>query len=258
MLEGGRDLIYFPSPDLPPPAVVGLPGAEEIEFVTDDGLTLGGWFVEPSPPATGITVLVCNGNGNNRGTRAPLAARLAARGIGTFLFDYRGYGGNAGSPTEEGLAADARAARRYLGTRRDVDDGRVVYFGESLGSAVAVTLSAERPPLALILRSPFTSLVEMGRHHYPALPVDVLLLDRFLSIDRITKISVPLLVLAGDRDSVVPLVQTRRLYEAAASTSKRLVIFEGLDHNDYDLLAGPKVIAEITEFLAGLPGPAPH
>jgi fermentation-respiration switch protein FrsA (DUF1100 family) len=246
-----RTLIYFPSADLLSPAAAGLPGAETVAIRTDDGLTLGGWFVAAALPATGVTVLVFNGNGNNRSTRAPLAARLAARGMATLLFDYRGYGGNPGAPSEQGLAADARAARAYLASRTDVDQDRVVYFGESLGSGVAVGLSVEQPPFALILRSPFTSLVDMGRHHYPLLPVESMLRDTFLSLDRIPSIQSPLLVIAGDGDTIVPIAQSRRLYDAALSP-KELLVVEGLEHNDYELLAGPRVIAAIVGFINGL------
>ena len=149
-----------------------------------------------------MTVIVFNGNAGNRAFRAPLAAALAEHGISVLLFDYRGYGGNPGSPSEEGLAADARAARRYVAGRAGSD--RIVYFGESLGSGVAVRLAAEQPPAALILRSPFTSLTDTGRHHYPFLPVGMMLIDRFASIDRIRDIRCPLLVIAADHDSVVP------------------------------------------------------
>jgi uncharacterized protein len=245
---GQRRLIYFPFGEVLPPAAAGLPGAESITFPTEDRLTLSGWFVpaQSAAPKPLATVIVFNGNAGNRAFRAPLAAALAARRISTLLFDYRGYGGNPGSPTEEGLAADARAARRYIAGRAGSD--RIVYFGESLGTGVAVRLAAEQPPAALILRSPFTSLTDTGRHHYPFLPVGLLLTDRYASIDRIAEIRCPLLVISGDRDSVIPVDQSRRLFEAAREP-KRLVIVERADHNDYELLAGQRVLAAILEFL---------
>ena len=245
-----RQLIYFPSAELPTAAQVGLPGAESVALATDDGLALGGWFVAAALPSMGVTALVFNGNGSNRSTRAPLAARLAARGISTLLFDYRGYGGNPGSPSEEGLALDARAARGYLASRPDVDQDRVVYYGESLGSGVAVALALEQPPFALVLRSPFTSLVDLGRYHYPLLPVASMLRDRFLSIDRIGSVQSPVLVIAGDCDTIVPLSQSERLYDAAPFP-KQLLVLEGLDHNDYELLAGARVMTAVVEFIRG-------
>ena len=125
-------------------------------------------------------------------------------GLAVLLFDYRGYGGNPGHPTEEGLAADARAALGYLAGRPEVDPERVIYFGESLGAAVALRLATERPPAALVLRSPFASLAEVGRRHYPVLPVSLLLRDRYDSAALAGRLDAPLLVVAGGRDQIVP------------------------------------------------------
>jgi hypothetical protein len=200
--------------------------------------------------------LVFNGNGGNRSLRAPLAAALARMGLAVLLFDYRGYGGNPGHPTEAGLAADARAALDYLSGRPEVDPARVVYFGESLGAAVALRLATERPPAALVLRSPFSSLAEVGQLHYPLVPVSLLLRDRYDSAALAGRLAAPLLVVAGDRDRIVPAGHSRRLF-AAAPQPKRLVVLEGADHNDHDLLAGPRLLAELRRFLAGVPGLLP-
>jgi uncharacterized protein len=250
-----RHLIYLPSPGPVPPAASVLPGAEDVSFQTADGLRLRGWFVPPvggaRPP--GPAVLVCNGNGGDRSMRAALAAALSRLGLAVLLFDYRGYGGNPGSPTEAGLAADARAALGYLAGRPEVDPERVVYFGESLGAAVALRLATERPPAALVLRSPFASLAEVGQRHYPVLPVSLLLRDRYDSAALAGRLSAPLLVVAGGRDRIVPASHSRRLF-AAAPQPKRLVVLEGADHNDLDLLAGPRLVEELRSFLAGVPG----
>ena len=250
-----RHLIYLPSPGPVPPAASVLPGAEDVSFQTADGLRLRGWFVPPvggaRPP--GPAVLVCNGNGGDRSMRAALAAALSRLGLAVLLFDYRGYGGNPGSPTEAGLAADARAALGYLAGRPEVDPERVVYFGESLGAAVALRLATERPPAALVLRSPFASLAEVGQRHYPVLPVSLLLRDRYDSAALAGRLSAPLLVVAGGRDRIVPASHSRRLF-AAAPQPKRLVVLQGADHNDLDLLAGPRLVEELRSFLAGVPG----
>jgi fermentation-respiration switch protein FrsA (DUF1100 family) len=252
-----RRLIYLPAPRTVPPAASVLPGAEEVTFETADGLRLGGWFV----PAEGreaprTAVLVCNGNGGNRSLRAPLAVALARMGLHVLVFDYRGYGGNPGQPTEAGLAADARAALDYLVGRPEVDPARVVYFGESLGAAVALRLATERPPAALVLRSPFASLAEVGQLHYPLVPVSLLLRDRYDSAALAGRLAAPLLVVAGGRDRIVPASHSRRLF-AAAPQPKRLVVVDGADHNDHDLLAGPRLLAEVRGFLAGVPGLLP-
>jgi uncharacterized protein len=252
-----RRLIYLPAPRTVPPAASVLPGAEEVTFETADGLRLGGWFV----PAEGreaprTAVLVCNGNGGNRSLRAPLAVALARMGLHVLVFDYRGYGGNPGQPTEAGLATDARAALDYLVGRPEVDPARVVYLGESLGAAVALRLATERPPAALVLRSPFASLAEVGQLHYPLVPVSLLLRDRYDSAVLAGRLAAPLLVVAGGRDRIVPASHSRRLF-AAAPQPKRLVVLDGADHNDHDLLAGPRLLAEVRGFLAGVPGLLP-
>jgi uncharacterized protein len=248
-----RRLLYLPAPRTVPPAASLLPGAEEVAFDTADGLRLGGWFVPGRGAEPGPAVLVCNGNGGNRSLRAPLAAALARMGLHVLLFDYRGYGGNPGHPSEEGLAADARAALDHLAARPEVDPARVVYFGESLGAAVALRLATERPPAALVLRSPFASLAEVGRLHYPLLPVSLLLRDRYDSVALAGRLAAPLLVLAGGRDQIVPADHSRRLF-AAAPQPKWLAVLDGADHNDHDLLAGPWLLAEVRRFLVGVPG----
>ena len=236
-----RSLIYFPSGAVPSPSAVGLDAVEPISFVTDDGIRLGGWFVTSGTSPSRGTLVVFNGNAGNRAYRAELARAFREQGLAVLLFDYRGFGGNSGSPTEAGLASDARAARAYLATRADVDLTRLGYFGESLGAAVAVALAVEHPPAALVLRSPFTSLADMGRVHYPFLPVRWMLRDRFANLDRIAHVTSPILVIAGDRDRVVPLEQSRQLYNAAPGR-KRFVVINGADHNDEALVMGPQVI----------------
>jgi fermentation-respiration switch protein FrsA (DUF1100 family) len=246
-----RRLIYFPFGAVPAPSAIGLTGVEPVTFVTSDGFTLSGWFFAASGRSPRVTVLVFNGNAGNRAYRGALAAALRRHGLQVLLIDYRGYGGNPGAPSEKGLAADARAARAYLAGRSDVDLSRLVYFGESLGTAVAVDLAAEHPPAALVLRSPFTSLADIGQHHYPFLPVRLLLRDRFSAIDRIRRIRVPLLVIAGGRDRIVPIDHSRRLYEAAMDP-KTLLVLPDADHNDDALLAGDEMITAIVRFVQPL------
>jgi uncharacterized protein len=252
MWVGQRRLMYFPMGEVLAPGDVGVTRVESVSFPTSDGLTLHGWFLPAPPSPARFTIVVFNGNAGNRSYRAPLATALQARGHAVLLFDYRGYGGNPGTPTESGLREDARAARAFVMGRSDVDRERIAYFGESLGTGVAVTLAAEHPPAALVLRSPFTSMADVGRKHYPILPVRWLLRDRFASSERIARIQCPLLVIAGDRDSVIPIDQSRRLYDAAPSP-KQLLIISGADHNDEALLSGDEMIATIASFLQRLP-----
>ena len=246
-----RRMMYFPMAHVPAPGAIGLTSVEPLTFETSDGLVLNGWFLAAPGSSPPLTILVFNGNAGNRADRGPLAAALNRHGFQVLLVDYRGYGENPVTPRERGLAADSRSARAYALGRSDVDGSRLVYFGESLGAAVAVDLAVEHPPAALILRSPFTSMAEVGQYHYPFLPVRLLLRDRFPSIDRIPLVRSPLLVLAGERDSIVPTRQSQRLYEAAPDP-KTVVIVPEADHNDYELLVGNEVIQAIVRFLQPL------
>jgi fermentation-respiration switch protein FrsA (DUF1100 family) len=243
-----RRLIYVPIGRDVPSAASVLGRGEDVVFRTADGLDLGGWFVPPPDAAHGVSVLILNGNAGNRAFRAPLERALAAHGFGVMSIDYRGYGGNPGRPTEEGLLADARAARRWLESRPETAPERVVLFGESLGAAVAVGIAAEDPPAALVLRSPFTSLVDAARFHYPFLPVGLMLADRYPSRRRIVDLGCPLLVIAGAADRIVPPEQSRALYDAAPDGRKRFLLLQG-GHNDPELLAGERLVLETIAFI---------
>lgn len=235
-----RSLIYLPTQVVPetPEGVV------EVTYETDDGLTLSAWFV-PSSGDRG-SVIVFNGNAGNRANRLPLGEALAEAGYSVLLTDYRGFGGNRGTPSETSLAIDARAALAYMAGRVGTD--RLVYYGESLGAGVAIGLATETAPAALILRSPFTSLADVASVHYPFLPASLLLIDRYRNIERIGDVQAPTLFVAGTADTIVPADQTRELYEAA-SEPKDLLMIEGAGHNDRALLDGDDMVEAMVEFL---------
>jgi fermentation-respiration switch protein FrsA (DUF1100 family) len=236
-----RRLIYFPSPGPVPDASAILDGGRDITLETSDGLTLGAWFIPGSSPRRRITVLVANGNAGDRSLRAPLAEALVEEGLDVLLFDYRGYGGNPGTPSEEGLARDARAAYRFLTEDEAIPPEHLLYFGESLGAAVVAELAAEHPPAGLVLRSPFTDLAAVGRVHYPFLPVGALLRDRYSVIDHVREVQVPTAIVFGSRDSIVPPEHARAVAQAAAGPTT-VVEIEGADHNDMSLVDGEEVI----------------
>jgi uncharacterized protein len=246
---GQRRLMYFPLGDVPSIASLGLSDVEEVAFDTADGLHLSGWLFTGDAVDRALTVIVFHGNAGNRAHRTPLAVALRRLGLHVLLFDYRGYGGNPGSPTEQGLQADARGAREFLINQRQVAPQSLIYFGESLGTGVAVKLASEHPPAALILRSPFASMADIGQYHYPWLPVRLLLRDRYDSLVQITRIQTRLLIIAGERDSIVPAESSRRLYEAAPQP-KAFVLIPGADHNDDELLDGKSLVEAIAKFLA--------
>jgi alpha-beta hydrolase superfamily lysophospholipase len=211
-----RRLIYFPSRAQVPRAEAVVAGAREVTLRTVDGLVLGAWLVEAGEPERGVTVLVANGNAGNRSLRAPLARALASAGLAVLLFDYRGYGGNPGRPSEQGLACDVRAAHRFLIAEAGVAPARLLYYGESLGSAVVSELATEHPPAGLVLRSPFVDLASVGRVHYPFVPVRTLLRYRYPLADYLASVKVPTTVVYGSRDSIVPPEQSRAVAAAAA------------------------------------------
>ena len=243
-----RHLIYLPDSAAVPPAAELLLGARDVTLRTEDGLSLGAYLVPPSGPNRGMTVLVAPGNAGSRVLRVPLAQRLAARGFGVLLMDYRGYGGNPGNPSEHGLIADVRAAYQYLVQQAGAASPRLVYFGESLGAAVVTRLAVEHPPAALVLRSPFTDLASVGTVHYPLLPVRQLLWDRFPVTELIARVRVPTVIVYGGQDTIVPPEQSRAV-AAAAGGPVRTVEVAGADHNDPALLTGDELIDAITAML---------
>ncbi|WP_091930093.1 alpha/beta fold hydrolase [Blastococcus sp. DSM 46786] len=240
-----RSLIYL-ADDGPVGSVADLlPGGRDVVLHTSDGLDLDGWYI-PASDEGAATVLVANGNGGHRGMRAPLADALSDAGLGVLLFDYRGYAGNPGSPTEEGLARDVRAARTFLLEDAGVPGDRLVYFGESLGAAVVAELATEHPPAGLVLRSPFTDLASVAAEHYPVLPVRALLHDRFPVVEHVARLDVPTTVVLGSADSIVPPEQSRAV-AAAAGRLHRLVEVPGAGHNDRALLDGDALVDAVRD-----------
>jgi fermentation-respiration switch protein FrsA (DUF1100 family) len=237
-----RVLVYFPARTLAAdPGLFGLP-FEEVHFSSGDGTELHGWWVpgrgEPEsgkmagPPA----VVLFHGNGGNIGDRADLAAELHRRlGCGVILFDYRGYGKSGGKPSEQGLYADGRAAVELV-RQRGWAAGGVILWGRSLGAAVALEVATSpdiEPPVAIVLDSPFTSVPAMGRAHYPFLAPLMYFgsSELYDNLEKIARVSSPLLVIHGSVDRIVPQKFGRELFEAAASP-KRWVEIEGAGHND--------------------------
>lgn len=237
-----RQLIYFPDPTPVPLAADVIAGAREVTLHTADDLDLDAWFVPAAGPAdTGMAVLVAPGNGGNRAGRADFAQELSRRGLAVLLVDYRGYGGNPGNPSEDGLAADADAAVEAL-RELGYPAQRTLYFGESLGSGVMAALQSRHPPAGMVLRSPFPELADVGAHHYPWLPVRALLRDRFPVVEHLATSDVPVTVIYGDRDSVVPSGLSAHVADHAPSLAE-LVVLAGADHNDAVMFGSPVAAA---------------
>lgn len=236
---GQRWLIYFPDRADPGPAPAT---GSDVTLLTADGLALHAWRIDPASPRD-AAVLYLPGNGGNRAGRLEVARALASEGFVVLLVDYRGYGGNPGRPSEAGLVADAQAAAAYL-RAAGFPAERTIYVGESLGTGVAVQLTRSDPPAGILLRSPFTSLAAVATDSFGGLPVGWAVRDRFDTLASIPWIGVPVSVVAGSADTVVPPDQSRAVARAAPNLHEVTVV-AGAGHNDA-LWFGP--------FLAGRAG----
>ena len=244
-----KRFVFFPTYEVEcTPAQLGV-AYEDVFFNTEDGIELNGWFV---PGTADFTWLCFHGNGGNIGHRAAEVLLLHHRlGVNQLIFDYRGYGKSAGAPFEQGTYRDARAALRYLQERSDVDPSRIIYFGHSLGTAVAVELAAAAPPLALILVSPFASVQDMARIVFPLLPSGWLVRNRYNSLARIGTIQRPVLILHGEQDEVVPMSQGEKLFQAA-NEPRRFQALPQTGHNDVFEAGGQTYWTTLERFLAEL------
>jgi fermentation-respiration switch protein FrsA (DUF1100 family) len=237
-----RGMMYFPDKTRTPPAAVGLSQAEEVTLDAADGEKLIAWHVRPAEGRP--IILYFQGNGGGPHHRARRFRNLAAEGFGLLALCYRGYGGSTGSPSEPGLHLDAAAAYEFAAAR--YGSGRVILWGESLGSGVAVALAAERPVARILLESPFTSTADIASASYPFVPVRLLMKDQFRSDERIGKVTVPVLVMHGTRDNVVPIGFGERLY-ALIRSPKRFITLANAGHNDHDDHGAPE---KVRPFLA--------
>lgn len=242
-----KRLIFYPERTIwTTPADRGL-SYEDVFFHTSDGVRLNGWFV----PARGskIILLWFHGNAGNIADRVENIALFHDRlGVNIFIFDYRGYGRSEGSVSEEGTYRDAEAALAYLRSRRDIDLAKIILFGRSLGAAVAVELAAKMPCAGLILESPFTSVKEMANLAFPLFPVGFLFKTKYDTLSKIKQIKVPVLVLHGDRDEIVPFSMGRRIFEAA-NEPKTFFTVKGAGHNDTYQRGGVAYLQALDRFL---------
>lgn len=224
-----RQLMYFPDRSKPEFTRPGVPAMEEVSATTSDGLDLAMWYHPPARPGAPVIVLF-QGNAGHMGHRGFKIIPFVEAGFGMLLAEYRGYGGNPGSPNETGLYRDGRAALDFLG-RAGITPGQIVLYGESLGSAVVVQLATERMFRAIILEAPFTSAADLAASHFWFIPARHLIWDRFDSLAKIDKVRAPLLVIHGEKDGIVPVRFGRRLF-AAATEPKQARYIPGAGHND--------------------------
>jgi fermentation-respiration switch protein FrsA (DUF1100 family) len=224
-----RQLLYVPDTNRPDRAQTGVADLREVALATADGLQLLAWYLPP--PAGRPVIVYYHGNGGHLGYRDGRPARFHAAGYGALFPEYRGYGGNPGRPTEDGLYTDARAALDFVAAQ-GIAPERIVLFGESLGTGIAVRMASERPVGAVVLEAPYSSIADVAQSHYPIVPVRLLLKDRFDAMARIGQVHAPILVLLGGRDVIVPARFGRRLYDAA---NQPKTVWEAPDGGHEDL-----------------------
>jgi uncharacterized protein len=255
-----KRLIFYPDRgnDSETPDIYGLE-YDDVTFRTEDGLNLNGWFVpgKKSPsdadlPAcrTGMhTLLWFHGNAGNINNRLDNIKMLYDRvPVNVFIIDYRQYGKSEGKVSEQGTYIDARAALAYLHSRKDLNHEKIIFFGRSLGSAVAVELALKEKCRALILETPFTSMKEMGKKLYPFLPVSLLLRTKYDSLSKIRSIKVPILIMHGDNDKLVPFEHGKKLYDMA-NEPKEFYTIPGAGHNDTHIVGGDEYFEVIRNFV---------
>ena len=218
-LSEGR-LLYAPGSShtlAPAPPALGL-APERVEIPSSEGVTLVAWVIRaPARETAGRWLLICHGNAGNLSDagRPEHYAGLRALGLNLLAFDYRGYGESGGAPSEAGLYRDAEAAYGYLRDTLEVPPARIILFGHSLGSAVAVELATRVPAAALVLDGALISVIARAQEVYPYVPVRWVARSRFASIEKIGRVGIPKLFLHARQDDVVPIAHGRRLYDAA-------------------------------------------
>ena len=240
-----RTLMYFPDTVRKAPREAGLPEAQELTLQSADGENLIAWYVaarEAKP-----LLIYFQGNAGGLDLRVERFRKLIADGSGLLALCYRGYGGSSGRPTEAGLISDAAAAYDFV--RAQYPAKRIVLFGESLGSGVAVALASDHEVGGLVLDAPFSSAVDVGAAAYPLIPVRWTMRDTFRSDERIAMVAAPIFIRHGERDSIVPIRFSERLF-ALAREPKRFVRLPLGEHSDLDDYGG---IEAVKRFLAELP-----
>lgn len=229
---GQRQLVFHPEGDGPGSLTSAAPGVagQDVRLEVDGRLELRTWLLTPTGVDRDVAVLYLPGNGGDRGDRLEVGRALAAEGMTVLLMDYRGFGGNPGSPSEDGLVADAQAGAAFLRSM-GFEAERTLYVGESIGTGVAARLAVTDAPAGILLRSPFTSLTDVASAHYPRALVRLVLRDRFESAQHLAGSQVPVSVLYGAADEVVPASSSAALAAAVGNLHEEVVVPD-VGHND--------------------------
>lgn len=241
-----RYFIYIPDGTRHAPEALGLLDVQEVTLTAPGGVKLIAWYA--AADAGKPTFLYFTGNAGCAGTRVDKIKRIQANGYGVFMLNYRGYGGSGGWPSETKNVADAVLAYDWL-HKRGIPADDIIAYGESLGTGVANQMALQRSLKALVLESPFTSAVEIGRQAWWFLPLQLIIVDQYRTIDYIGQVRAPLYIVHGARDNVIPVQHAREVY-AAANDPKKLVIVPRGEHNNlYEHGAFEKVRELLEDFI---------
>lgn len=238
-----RTLIYFPDKSRPAP----VHGVEIVKVTAQDGQALEAWYFPPAASENRVIILF-HGNAGHYGHRLYKAQIYLKAGYGVLLAEYRGYGGNGGGISERGFYHDGRAYMDWLLKVKEINVEKIILYGESIGSGVAVQMAMEYDVGGLVLEVPFSSLSDIAARQYPFIPVKYLLKDRYMNIEKIEKIDAPLLILHGQKDQTIPFDSARKLFKAANEPKKFVDFPQGNHNNLYDFGASQHVL----DFLAGI------
>jgi fermentation-respiration switch protein FrsA (DUF1100 family) len=237
-----RSVMYFPDTALAPPETYGL-SADSVSLTTADNLTLTAWYIPAKD--NNPTIVYFHGKGGHLGYRAEKFHAFANAGFGVFATSYRGYGTSEGSPSEQGLYADARAAISHMLTTLTPEN--IILYGESLGTGVAAQMAMEHPNLrALVLEAPYTSVATRSQEIYPVFPAFWLVKDRYETLKKLPNIHLPILIFHGEKDRVIPIHHGRTLLKKA-NDPKHNVFYPDVDHTAFPF---DDVATEIKRFLS--------
>jgi len=248
-----RSMLYQPHIGLVTPAQAGLSGVETLQIKSADAETLEAWFAAPKDARFPL-ILYFHGNGGALYDRHLRFRALTQHGFGLLAVSYRGYGASTGAPTQAGILQDAEAAYAEA-RRRGFTPDRIVLMGESLGSGVATQIASRREAAALVLDSPYDSLLDVASAHFTIFPVGLVLQDTYRSDEVIGAVHIPVLMAHGDADPVIPFASAQRLF-ARANEPKQFIPVAGGGHL---VLGLPEVLPRVIAWIDAIAtrGPAP-
>jgi alpha-beta hydrolase superfamily lysophospholipase len=244
-----QDSLYYPAPRaiLRDPAAYGL-AYQEVQLQSDRE-QLYTWFIPADGPKV---VLFFHGNGSTLDCSLPLAEFYHQHGYSVFVAEYRGYGKSTGAPSEQGLYQDAQAAWDYLRQQRGYAESQILLHGESLGGAVAIWLAAQYPVAGLVTEGTFTRFTDVSAPLFPWLPVRLLSKSHFPSIERISQVNAPFLLMHSTEDRLIPYSHGQTLFAAASASSKQFVTLRG-EHTAGLYSDGETYRQNLAQFLAQIP-----